>query len=486
VLIDAMMGLAAASGRLRMTRTDPDVDTVLAGRYRLRDRIGEGGMGEVWRATDEVLGRDVAVKMLVHGLLAKAEMRQRFRREAQALARLTHPRIARVQDFAENAESVFIVMELLVGQTLSRRLLRDDRIPSAEAAEIIAGAAEGLQAAHDAGIVHRDVKPANIMLTDSGPKVFDFGIAATAWDARLTTTGVLVGTLAYLSPERAAGRPGTPAGDVYALGVVLYEMLAGHPPYRASNPLALLHAYATEEPDPLPAEVPAGLAAACLHALAKNPELRPGSAAAFADEIRGAMADGRDGAVAGGRDTVRTVGRPVAPTRRQPVPSWIQPAKRRRPLGLEVAGVAGVVAAVAALALVLLTHLNRPTPAVAEPPPRTATSTEVPTSPLTTTAPQRRPVTTPTTEGTAMAALRQSLQQGAESGEIRADLSADLGRGLDDLQDDLDNGQRADAMNQINDLIRRIHTGLHEPDAITVSRATTLQSNLLVVASTLG
>ncbi|GDY28452.1 serine/threonine-protein kinase [Gandjariella thermophila] len=458
-----------------MTMTDPDAGTLLAGRYRLRDRIGEGGMGEVWRATDEVLGRDVAVKMLAHGLLAKEDMRQRFRREAQALARLAHPRIARVQDFAESDDSVFIVMELLVGQTLSRRLQRESRIPPAEAAEIIACAADGLHAAHKAGIVHRDVKPANIMLTGTGPKVFDFGIAATAWEARLTTTGVLVGTLAYLSPERAAGGPGTPASDVYALGVVLYEMLAGRPPYRASNPLALLHAYATGKPDPLPAGVPAGLADACLHALAKNPEHRPRSAAAFAAEVRRAMAGQPD------PSSPPTVDRLEEPTLWQPVPSRIRPPVRHQRWLLATAGAVAVLAAGAA---VLLAGSPGSAPVVAAPPPTIATRTQVPTSSA---APQPRPpATVPSNAAAALATLRRALEEGAATGQIRSDVSVDLGNGVDDLQGKLADGRRTDATNRINDLIRRIHVRLRESGAITAQRATILQTDLLVLASMLG
>jgi serine/threonine protein kinase len=447
--------------------TNPEPDTVLVGRYRLRSRIGEGGMGQVWLATDELLGRDVAVKMLAQALLKKQEMRERFRREANTLARLTHSRIAAVLDYAESDDSAFIVMELLVGETLSRRLARERRIPPAEAAEIAAHAADGLQAAHEAGVTHRDVKPGNIMLTATGAKVFDFGIAATAWDAGLTTTGVLVGTLAYVSPERAAGRAGTPSGDVYALGVVLYEMLAGRPPFQADNPLALVYAYANEQPAPLPPDVPERLARACLHALAKTPIRRTESAAAFAAEIRDAMA----AEPAAGSGVRPDGGHPTQPQSLPPaIPSLV---RDRRVL----AAAAGILAVLVAL---VLTRPSGSAPTVAAPP-TAGSGIPLPSgSPAT---------TTESAEGgnaaAAMAALRQAFEDGASSGQIRSDVSVDLGHGLDDLQDKLDNGQRGDAISRVEDLIRRIHTRIRE-DGITTARATILQRNLLMVANALN
>jgi eukaryotic-like serine/threonine-protein kinase len=265
----------------------PEPGVLLAGRYRLMAVIGRGGMGEVWRATDELLHREVAVKTLGGWAARTPATGERFRREALAVAQLNQRRVAAVFDYVESDGVAFIVMELLDGENLAERLQREGVLPPADAAEIVAQAAEGLQAAHNAGITHRDVKPANIMLTVHGVKLLDFGLAATTWENGLTSTGMMVGTLAYLSPERAAGEPATEAGDIYALGVVCYEALVGRKPFSADNPLALVNAHASDTTPALPAGTPPHLAAACLRALAKNPADRFSSAGAFAAAVRG-------------------------------------------------------------------------------------------------------------------------------------------------------------------------------------------------------
>jgi eukaryotic-like serine/threonine-protein kinase len=313
---------------------------LLAGRYRLRGVLGRGGMGEVWRALDEQLHRDVAVKLLAASAVRTPDMEERFRREALAVARLNQRRVAGLFDYVQADGVSFIVMELLDGESLAQRLARDGVLPPAEAAEIVAQAAEGLQAAHDAGITHRDIKPANIMLTAHGVKLLDFGLAATAWDAGLTSTGMMVGTLAYLSPERAEGTPGSAAGDIYALGVVLYEALAGRPPFDADNPLALVHAQA-EGPPELPASTPPWLADVCLRALAPSPADRFPSATAFATAVRGRAATPMPGAPPG--DPA------FAPTTVMPQPPSAAPRRRRlghRPALLGIGAVAAIVAVV--------------------------------------------------------------------------------------------------------------------------------------------
>src|SRR5439155_1170565 len=201
-------------------------------------------------------------------------------------AGLSHPNVAGVFDYGEDGDTPFMVMELIEGETLAGRLRREGRLPPAEAARIARQVASALQAAHDAGVLHRDVKPANVMLTPRGEcKVMDFGIAAAAWAAPLTATGATIGTASYLSPEQAAGERATPASDVYALGCVLYEMLTGRPPFTGDNPVAVAAAHIKDPPIPvrqLAPEVPASLAAATEQALAKDPADRPASAEAFA------------------------------------------------------------------------------------------------------------------------------------------------------------------------------------------------------------
>jgi serine/threonine protein kinase len=267
-----------------------DTDVLLGDRYRLVRMIGSGGMGTVWEAEDETLGRPVAVKVLSESLAAGEHAVRRFEREAQAAARLSGPYIAAVYDFGRSDGRPYIVMELVPGETLADRLAREGPLPPLEASRIATRVAEALEEAHRAGIVHRDVKPGNVMLTPAGDvKVMDFGIAAAAWAERVTTPGLVLGTPSYLAPEQAKSEKTTPASDVYALGAMLYEMVAGRPPFVAESPVALALAHIREDPRPLDQVadgVPPNLASASMAALAKDPAERPPSAAAFASMLR--------------------------------------------------------------------------------------------------------------------------------------------------------------------------------------------------------
>jgi eukaryotic-like serine/threonine-protein kinase len=215
---------------------------------------------------------------------------RRFRREARATAKLAHPNVTRVFDFVDG-ETPFLVLELLEGHTLAERLRRGGAVPPVEAARIAAAVADSLDAAHRAGIIHRDIKPSNIMLTPSGEvKVMDFGIAA-AWEVHSTTGQQLLATASYVAPERVAGARASPAGDLYSLGVVLYEMLTGRLPFVADTAEQLLRAHLEASPRPVRARspwVPPEIAAVCEAALAKNPAERPASAAALAARLRAA------------------------------------------------------------------------------------------------------------------------------------------------------------------------------------------------------
>jgi eukaryotic-like serine/threonine-protein kinase len=263
------------------------------GRYRLVRRIATGGMGEVWQADDVVLGRRVALKMLVEELAADDRATRRFVREARATARLTHPNVARVYDFGRDGGTPFLVMELLQGETLAARLASGP-LPPSEAARVAAAVADALEAAHERGIVHRDMKPSNVMLTPDGEvKVLDFGIAAAADETHSTTGSGLYATVAYVSPERVAGEPAMPASDVYSLGAVLYELLCGRPPFSGSSPALVARSHLHDLPVPvrqLAPWVPARLAEACEAALAKDPARRPSSAASLAIRLRAASA----------------------------------------------------------------------------------------------------------------------------------------------------------------------------------------------------
>ena len=270
---------------------------VLAGRYRLDHQLGSGGMGTVWRGYDLRLHRAVAIKHATEHNSAPADARRRLRREAAALGALCEARIARVFDYLESGDDAYIVMELVDGESLSARLKREQRLSAADAARIAAHCAWALHAAHRSGVVHRDVKPSNIMLTaDGSVKIVDFGIASTfravgalTQDMTMETlTAGVAGTAAYFAPECAQGEPGSPAADFYALGVVLYQMLAGYLPFHAHEALAMLLAHATATPDPLPADVPPALVALCMRLLAKNPADRPPSGALIASRLENA------------------------------------------------------------------------------------------------------------------------------------------------------------------------------------------------------
>ncbi len=291
---------------------------VLGGRYRLRSRLAAGGMGAVWAAEDAVLGREVAVKVLGEALAGDRLAALRLRREARAAGRLVHPAIARVLDLGEDGGRPYLVMELLHGESLAARLARAGPLAPAEAVRVVAAAADALEVAHRAGIVHRDVKPGNVFVTGGGDvKLLDFGIASAA-DETALTGGDLLGTAAYLAPERVLGHDATPAADVYALGVLLYELLAGRPPFAGDSGPALAMAHVHARPTPLGAvapRVPPALAAACEHAMAKDPAARPPSAAALAALLRSTVTAGPSPRQPGPADAgTATPVHPPAPT----------------------------------------------------------------------------------------------------------------------------------------------------------------------------
>jgi hypothetical protein len=253
----------------------------LEGRYRLDAPIAAGGMGEVWRATDLVLDRPAAVKLLRPGYAGHEEDLARFRAEARHTGLLSHPGIAKVYDYRDG-DPPYLVMELVDGPSLAR-LLDDGPVAPALTMSLIAQAARALQAAHAAGLVHRDIKPGN-MLVSRGRyvKITDFGIAYAVGSTPLTRPGVLMGTPAYLAPERAAGMPATPAADLYALGIVAYQCLTGRVPFHG-EPLAVALAHREQPLPPLPASVPADVAALVADLTAKEPSARPASAAEVAE-----------------------------------------------------------------------------------------------------------------------------------------------------------------------------------------------------------
>lgn len=260
---------------------------VVDGRYRLSRRIAGGGMGDVWRAHDQTIGRTVAIKVLKPEYLSEPAFLQRFRSEARLAGMLSHPGIAAVHDYGEDGGpegSAWLVMELVEGEALSTLLHRRGFLPPDQALDVIGQVALALQAAHDAGVVHRDVKPGNLLVRPDGVvKVTDFGIARATGSAPLTRTGTVLGTAHYLSPEQALGKPASPASDVYALGVVGYECLAGRRPFEGDSPVEVALAHQRDQPPPLPGGLPAPVSKLIARALAKDP----------ADRFRTAGALGR-------------------------------------------------------------------------------------------------------------------------------------------------------------------------------------------------
>ena len=274
-------------------------DYLLAGRYRLTDRIAAGGMGEVWRGQDELLNRAVAVKLLPTGRAGDETFLARFRAEARYAASLSHSGIARVYDYGESSEfgGAYLVMELVDGEPLSAILARAGRLSADATLDIVSQAARALDAAHQAGIVHRDIKPGNLIVAPNGTtKITDFGIATAVQAAQashLTETGMVMGTAMYVSPEQATGAPVTDASDIYSLGVVAYECLAGRPPFTAREPLAIAFAHKHEPVPALPPDVPQPVSDLVYHMLGKTPEERPASVrvvADRADKLRDALA----------------------------------------------------------------------------------------------------------------------------------------------------------------------------------------------------
>lgn len=261
----------------------PTQGVTFGGRYELDSRIAIGGMGEVWEATDHVIGRTVAIKILKDEYMGDPGFLERFRAEARHAALVNHEGIASVFDYGEEAGSAFLVMELVPGEALSTILERDGSLSTDKTLDIVAQTSAALQAAHAAGLVHRDIKPGNLLITPDGRvKITDFGIARIADQVPLTATGQVMGTVQYLSPEQASGHPASPATDTYSLGIVAYESLAGKRPFTGESQVAIAMAQINEQPPPLPPTIAVPVQNLVMAMIAKKPEDRPASAAAVA------------------------------------------------------------------------------------------------------------------------------------------------------------------------------------------------------------
>jgi eukaryotic-like serine/threonine-protein kinase len=266
------------------------MDQVFGDRYEVEARIGAGGMAEVWRGRDRVLKRTVAIKTLLPQFARDASFVDRFRREAQAAARLNHPGIVSVYDSGSDGDTPYIVMQFIEGRTLADFLGAGKTMPPMQAAQIAQGIAEALAAAHAQGVIHRDIKPANVMVTRDGKvMVMDFGIARlVSGPETAPQTSAVMGTASYLSPEQAQGQAVDARTDIYSLGVVLYEMLTGRPPFTGDSPMAIAYKQVNATP-PSPSsanpDVPPELDAVVMRALSKNPANRYQTAQEFADDL---------------------------------------------------------------------------------------------------------------------------------------------------------------------------------------------------------
>jgi eukaryotic-like serine/threonine-protein kinase len=374
------------------------VESVIAGRYRLERRIGSGGMSEVWAATDLELERTVAVKLLA----ADADP-ARFDREARAAAGLAHANVCAVYDYGLSEGRRFLVLELLPGGSLEDRLAAGRPLADDDTRRIAGEIAAGLAHAHERGVVHRDLKPANVLFDAEGrAKIADFGIARTAGAAGLTEAGTILGTAAYISPEQAAGRPATPASDVYAFGVVLFRMLTGRLPFESPDGLALAAMHRDLPVPPvseLRPDAPPLLESVAAAALAKSPADRPASGAALVTELAGAEPATSD-------STAATM--VIAP----------EPQGRRRGL---LVGLAVAVVAAAGVALAMAVTIGNgtsPAPPTTTPPLLTRPSVSLPTSePAETEPPTTRTEerTTAPTESTTAAATTTRPATSSES-----------------------------------------------------------------------
>ena len=342
----------------------PTSGLTFGGRYQLSSRIAIGGMGEVWQATDLVIGRTVAIRILKDEYLGDPGFLERFRAEARHAALVNHEGIANVFDYGEEDGSAYLVMELVPGEALSTVLEREKVLSTDRVLDIVAQTASALQAAHSAGLVHRDIKPGNLLITPDGRvKITDFGIARIADQVPLTATGQVMGTVQYLSPEQASGHPASPSTDIYSLGIVAYEALAGRRPFTGESQVAIAMAQINEAPPDLPVTISEPVRNLVYSSIAKRPEDRPATAAHLAraaqalrrGDVAGAAAavpGVASGAIA--VDSAATAATRVMPSAGAPAPTTpVEETRRRSPWMWPLIAIVSLLA-VALIAIIIV------------------------------------------------------------------------------------------------------------------------------------
>jgi serine/threonine-protein kinase len=314
-------------------------------------------MGEVWRGTDTVLGRTVAVKVLLPALLSDPEFEARFRSEARILASFRHAGVVNVYDYGSDGRTMFLVMAYVEGRSLAQRLAAEGKFSPEETVPILAQAADALQAGHTTGIIHRDVKPGNLLIQPDGTVILvDFGVARSTSVTAVTQGNAIPGTALYMSPEQATGKAVSAASDVYSLGAVGYHLLTGEPPFNGNSALEVAVKHLQDEVPPLPEVIPAPVRSLIMRSMAKDPAERYQSAAAFAKAAR-AAATGDDSS-----DTLADMPALVAPETRGPrsaavpIPTGPNPNKRRSS-GTSTSLILGVAAAIVVVAGVVITMI---------------------------------------------------------------------------------------------------------------------------------
>lgn len=480
-------------------------ERLLAGRYRMERLLGTGGMAAVWRAHDERLDRPVAVKELTGDGLGHPRAQERFEREARTVARLAHPNIVAVYDFGTEDGDPYLVMELVDGRTVAE-LLADGPLPVADVLAIATQTCDGLAAAHAAGIVHRDVKPANLIVTPSGVvKIFDFGIARYLDEAAhpsLTASSVAMGSATYMSPEQINSQAVDARTDLYALGCSLYEMLSGTPPFTGGTPLSIAHQQVTQPPEPLRdsrPEIPAELDALVAELLAKVPDDRPRDAAQVRRRLAALAADQPPSAVAlpagvavalaASAGSVPGGASPASPALDSPAlpapGTALGPVRRTRRRAVLLA----VLAAAAALLVVgalLATPDTDPVVTAPERTPSASPSASPSPSPSASAAPSRAPVSRTTTSRPPapsptpvdpIVAMRLSIQHQVDLGNLNSDTARDLNHMVDDLAKSVATGNTGDEQKKLKALNDKL-TSLYKEGRLSADGYQVLKRDL--------